>query len=91
MGNKTDLLYMAIWERLRQRGIVSQAASMIIYAMVTESVSYQVARDGYADWCGRAREQVQADLCYDVLKAGYDTMPAQLFAEIIGEVGPYEN
>ena len=86
-----DLLYMAICEILRARGLVSKAAAMVIYAMVTEGLSFEAARDAYAAFVDDAPERVQSVLCYDVLRAGFDMMPAELFREIVGEVGKVEN
>lgn len=82
-----DLLYMTCCEKLRERGVVSKQASMVLYAMAAEGLSYEAARDAYADFTGQAPEQLQASLCYDVLRAGLDGMPAALFAEMIGEGG----
>lgn len=80
-----DLLYMAICERLRRKGIVYKAAAMVLYAMVTEGVSYEVARDAYADWIGTEPEKLQSMLCYAVLKAGLEGSPARILEEMAGE------
>lgn len=86
-----DLLLMAVCEKLRQVGIVSRTSAAVLYAMVENGLSYEEARDTYAEFAGRAPEQVQSDLCYDVLRAGFDGMPAQIFAELRGEVSGIEN
>lgn len=82
---------MAVCERLRQKGLVSKAAAMVLYAMAAEGLSYEAARNAYAEWTDQAPEQVQAVLCYDVLKAGLDGMPGGLFEEMVGEGGLCEN
>ena len=80
-----DLLFLSCCEALRQTGIVSRAAGMVLYAMAAEGLSYEAARDAYAEFVGVAPEQLQAALCYDVLKAGLDGMPAAIFEELLKE------
>lgn len=82
---------MAVCEKLRQIGIVSRPSAAVLYAMAENGLSYEEARDTYAEFAGRAPEQVQATLCYDVLKAGFDGMPAQIFVELLGEVSGIES
>lgn len=78
---------MTVCEKLRQKGIVSKAAAMVLYAMAAEGLSYEAARDAYAEWTDQAPERVQSQLCYDVLLAGLDGSPASLFEEMAGKGG----
>lgn len=64
---------------------------MVLYAMALEGLSYEEARDVYAEYSGQAPEQLQASLCYDVLRAGLDGMPSALFTEMIGKGGEDED
>ena len=80
-----DLLFMSICEMLRARGIVTKSAAMVLYAMVAEGLTYEAARDAYAEYVGEAPERLQSALCYEVLRAGLDRSPAAIFAEIAGE------
>ena len=85
MRDKADLLFIAICERLRKVGLCSRAAAMVTYAMAVEGLTYEAARDVYAEWIGEAPERLQADLCYDVLQAGHEVSPAKLLGDLIGE------
>lgn len=78
-----DRLYEAICRHTDARGLLSRAAVMVLYAMAAEGVTYEEARNAYAEWIGEPPERLQADLCYDILRAGYEVPPAKLFAEII--------
>lgn len=77
---------MSVCEKLRVAGIVTRQAAAVLYAMALHDISYAAARDAYADFMGIAPEQLQAALCYDTLKAGYDGSPEELFSQLIGEV-----
>ena len=76
---------MTVCEKLRARGLVSKPAAMVLYAMVAEGVTYEAARDAYAEYVGEAPERMQSTLCYDVLRAGLEESPAAIFAEMAGE------
>lgn len=79
---------MLVCEKLRVAGIFTRQAAAVLYAMALNGINYEAARDAYADFAGLAPEQLQAALCYDTLKAGYDISPGELFAQLLGEVRP---
>ena len=81
-----DFLYMVICEKLRAKGIVEKSVVMVVYAMITNGLTYEQARDFYAEFIGTSREQAQSGLCYATLRAGYDGMPGQILTEIAEEV-----
>jgi hypothetical protein len=79
---------MSVCEKLRVAGIVTRQAAAVLYAMALNDISYEAARDAYADYMGIASEQLQAALCYDTLNAGHDISPEELFSQLMGEVRP---
>ena len=79
MHDKIDrMLWKMINDFLAAKGLRYKAASMILYAMAVEALTYEEARDIYAEWVGDAPERVQASLCYEVLSAGMEIPPVKL-------------
>lgn len=92
MNNDIDkVLWGMINDYLMEKGLRHRAASMILYAMAVEALTYEEARDIYAEWVGVAPERVQSSLCYDVLSAGMEIPPAKLLGDFLEELKNNEN
>ena len=92
MCNKPDrIIWKMINDYLAAKGLRYKAASMILYAMAVEALTYEEARDIYAEWVGDAPERVQASLCYEVLSAGMEIPPAKLLGDFLEVLKTIEN
>ena len=54
--------------------------------MVTNGLTYEQARDFYAEFLHTSPEQAQAALCYATLRAGFDGMPGEILTALAEEV-----
>ena len=86
MGNNWDILWLAVLDWMDGRGLKSKAAGFILYAMAAEVITYEEARDIYAEWLGDAPERVHASVCYDILRSGAEIPPAKYLQELLEEL-----
>ena len=86
MGDITDQLYHEVRRVMGEWGLQSYASLLVLYGMAAEALAYQEALEGAADFLGEARERLQAALCYDLLRAGYEVSPAELLESLVWEV-----
>lgn len=75
------LLWAKVCAYLAERRIRSRQMAMMLYAMITEEVSYAEALAAFADWAGDAPERVQAANCGALLRAAIEQHPERLLEE----------
>lgn len=66
---------------LTMAGCNSRRLAMILYAMIAEAVSYQVAVEAYAEWTGEVPERVHSANCGELLRVGIERQPGEFLEE----------